>query len=765
MSLDDHEYLVDHHEEIDAYFDELTDACNWGNFPAKWRKSPGVFAYLLWQKRPKTVRNVIQAGRQLLETHLEDEVAFESLLYNIAGELKGYEKDDAAIALAFSLLIEYLRKQSRGSPRHLLAVIELGTTSVIEYMYRFKQTSLFEFALELFREATALANTPSWMSDFRKVLFLGRILLYRFKEFSEDDLALTITIQHVISILDLLPVCRPFRASVTEMVVTTGLIFMSRHLPTARWHDSLKLLALVLQNRLQGSVWDRKPDVVKKPDVASRDLLEGGLLVCSSPLASEAMCLVHIADFIRSTTFDCSRRPGSLLISLQMYRRNLSHPSSHYAASQTGEEIALLSAWSEEQRRFQGSVLSIAQCLASGLQPASEQSSIMIFQYQPTKPVKRLSSFSHVCMLHYYVTWLSELDSMSDTDSISFSEDSDSTSSSASMLPWPEYFLFKPDNHTAVSHLPSTIMRGVERVLQNEEHEYFTLPLEKRTIRAYIRSLDSQVRITESEVSYLSTRLVHRISEPVYWDPRHVGLNSRIESLKTNTPYISRIGPLQTLLSNGPERCLELVETSRSLFWSRLLRLRVSFSGLPDPIGHELQVVAQGLEKCKSQSARTATKQELKEQYLLESEFDHMIAKVRSIKGFENFLKPKTYDKLLTAASEGPVIVLVGVDSLYAAVILQRSGLSSVLLPDLKESVLDKLIVGLNRVAGAVRRAISQGSDYNPETEDESERALKKKSSNSPPPSYEGLLNEMWKLIVKPIFAALGFFSVRALLF
>ena len=266
------------------------------------------------------------------------------------------------------------------------------------------------------------------------------------------------------------------------------------------------------------------------------------------------------------------------------------------------------------------------------------------------------------------------------------------------------------------------------------------------------------MRELESDLSTLSTKLIQQHSDDIYWDARDVQLNKRINKLKTNTPHIASLGPLQALVSRGPERCLELVEASRSLFWSRLLRLRVSFHGLPDPIARELEGVAQRLDKCKAQSTVLVSKEETQEQFDLEWKFNRLLLDVRRIPGFENFLKPKAYDELLAAASEGPVIVLVGTDPTYAAVTLQTSGVDAVFLPGLRSRILDQLIVGLNRATGGARLATQHGVEFANGIEDETERAIKTKTAE--PQTYGALLKEIWNLIVKPIFDSLGFTSV-----
>jgi len=417
----------------------------------------------------------------MLEVGLEQEPAFEHLLYAISGELKKFEKDSKAVGMASRLGLEFLRIQSRGSPRHLLGVVDLGSRVVVEYFnHSTTPVASFEFALELFREAMELSKIQSWLLECRKVVILGRILHYRFKEVSEEDPSLDFTIQQFADIWKLLPVGRPFRASSTEVVVTMALLSMSRHLPTARWKDSLKLLTWVLEQYIYGFT-DTLPDV-ENISVASQDLIDGGLNVIPFTPISEAMCLMHIADIVRLTVSDCHNRPGILAVSLDMYCRNLRHPSHHYTPSRTEEDLSWSLACSKERNGLVQAILSAVQWSLSGIRPIFEPPSIMIFQYQATRPTKGVASFSHSCFLHYYITWVSQLSMANDSDTSSEESSSPSDVVDSSQPPsWPTNLSSTPGGDQAiakVTHLRSTLMPGIENVLQNEGHDFFSLPLQ-----------------------------------------------------------------------------------------------------------------------------------------------------------------------------------------------------------------------------------------------------------------------------------------------
>ena len=126
---------------------------------------------------------------------------------------------------------------------------------------------------------------------------------------------------------------------------------------------------------------------------------------------------------------------------------------------------------------------------------------------------------------------------------------------------------------------------------------------------------------------------------------------------------------------------------------------------------------------------------------------------VRDIPGFKDFLRPKTYDILMKVASEGPVVVLIGNSSTYAAVLIRQSGIDAIYLSTLTENVLENLLIRLQQ-ANRASRSILQEEDYE-------ERGGKPKCSARSLPPYAKMLGGLWQHIAKPILNRLGATSVR----
>ena len=758
ISQDELEYFIDHPEDLDSLFSrpqlgfsQFTTA-----LVARWKQSPGVVAILMMQRRHCGQKDIHRAGALMLMLRLDQEPAYEYWLSRIANKLRTYEKDITDLDNAGQLLKEFLRVQTRGSPRHFFAIMELAFTFMLESLHKEGRLTLVVASLELFREGFGLRGSRSWMFEARQVVVLGRILHNRHAMyFGESDEALEETSRLVIDIWDLLPSGRPFHVSVIETIIITSLLCLSKEIETSEWHEVLRLLEMGLNLYL----YDEMPggDDLESDSLitASHILLDTVLSLANFSLTSEAMCLIHISDIMRSTVFDATRHPGCLALSVDMYKRNLRAQIDRKDEVQ-GRTRVLSEYWKNEQEGLYQAILICTEKPAN-YSSTFKRSPLSIFGYRACTAYIS-APLTHTCLLQYYPTWISQFPEPSSPSPSTPSSPVRGLSGSY-MDTWPDDFM-SPNllsRQDASRKLPSTIIPGFEKIVVDEGHELFKMPLEQRTIRALIRDVESQVRFLERLSSQNSEALVSQSSSEVYWDPRDIQLSTRMQSLKSRTPYLARIGPLQALLSRGPEKCLEMVEDSRALFWTRLLRLRTPFTGLPKDLVDKLEVVAQDLDNCKSQSVTVVSKEELQKQFNLEAMFSSLLNKARMVPGFENLLMPKTYDMLMKASGKGPIVVLLGNDSTYAALVVRVTGVDPVFLPALTDVSLEKMIIGLNRAAKNSRSIIQSGGE--PEEPNECEDRYGGMRTTQVP-VYEHLLSGLWKVIVKPIFEHMGYLSV-----
>ena len=763
LSPDDLKYFSDHPSELDRLFKRSRHLENipYAEPIAVWKKSPGIIAYLLTQTG-HSLADMKRAAQRMLEVDLECEPGYTQLLHRLVGNLRDYETDNEAVGISSTLIKQFLGPQKRGTSMHFTGTVELATNYLIEFLSRPKRTALLALSVELFREAVESRGNEPWFVEARKVVILGRILHNRLKYFADSEELLTQTIDHFITLWDTLPIGRPFCVSALEMIAGTALLYLSRNVEFEEWIDALKLLQAGLDLYINGldDMESESLDTVKNITSTLELVLDGGINVGSSGLASKTLCLFHVSDMWRSVALDICRNPGYLRLSAEMYRRSL--------LLQIGDTFPNEDNLRTCRHKDKEGLIQALTCLT---QPNFAGTSTLtrfgevpmsIFRYQATRPTKKNEprSSSHNCVLRYHPTKVSYLPQVLKESAPSSPTSEYSSTPDMPQIPaWPNDLMAPPQSSQSSSKTHSVthsaIFPGIEQVIYNEGDEIFKMPLEPRTIKAMMRSIEEDVYTYESDFSYLSERVVHQSSEVVYMDPREVQLGTRIAKMKLgSSPYFARIAPLQALLSRGPERCLELIESARTLFWTRLLRLQATFDGLPEDLARELEDTAHELDSCKSQSVASVSKEDMKWQFELEARFARLLSEARKIPGFENLLRPKGYEDLLQASVGGPVIVLMGTNSTYAALVITTKGVNSVFLPDLTSFALEKMTRGLNLANTSARRSIQEQVD---DCEPEEGRGGRPKCMSVP--SYESFLRGLWNLVVKPIFEFMGLLS------
>ncbi|PPQ95851.1 hypothetical protein CVT26_015981 [Gymnopilus dilepis] len=712
-------------------------------------------------------RNHKQAGHMLHTVSLDKEPGHTHFLYQLAASIRETETDEESLDLAAMLLKEFLRVQERGTPLHFLGMVELASTLTLEFLHRGGRLASFAVALELFREATTTRFSEPWSFVAKKTLIIGRVLHNRYRFFEESAERLEEAINILDVLWDIMPLGRPFRVSVVELIAISALLYLSHDLDTTTWLKALKHLTLAVDLHVNGFLEeDIGLDNEDKADIADIVLHDGIDPSGYFYLSTQAMCIVHTADLLRATAYDACCKPGYLRLATDVYKRSLKwrHEGEEIYEAQSS---AVAAAWTNEKESLRRAVLSLGRDDPAGftlLGPTAQ--SLPVFWY---RAVHRTSSdapksFSHSCHLLYHPTWVTYLPKQQNEGAPS---PLPTISSDTYVPPWPSDFMSLPSFNVESESLdrnqhplPSTILPGIEKVIEDENSELFRMPLEPRTIRTFMRSLDDEVRGLEKSTSYMSESVIRWSNEPVYWDPKEVHLSTRMAQLKSRGPYFARLAQLQALLSRGPERCLELVESSRTLFWNRLLRLQTSFTGLPEDLASSLEKTASELDRCKSQFTASATEEETKRQWELEGIFNSLLGRARQVPGFEKLLMPKGYEELLQASAGGPVVVLLGNDSTYAALVVRPTGVDAVWLTDLTEAAMEKFIVSLNRASKDARSVMTENRK---EGEDGHEERKMGPMKSALMPSYEAYLSGLWKFIAKPVLEILGLLKSKAI--
>lgn len=138
------------------------------------------------------------------------------------------------------------------------------------------------------------------------------------------------------------------------------------------------------------------------------------------------------------------------------------------------------------------------------------------------------------------------------------------------------------------------------------------------------------------------------------------------------------------------ERALEWLEQARSIVWNQTLQLQTPFDelSLVNPtLGARLQQIATELHNAgaASQSSDELSPELASQKHRrLATQYDELINEVRSIDGFNDFMRPKKASQLSRAARDGPVVVVNVHKSRCDALILlsHQDGIGHVPLPD-----------------------------------------------------------------------------------
>ncbi|KAG2041183.1 CHAT domain-containing protein [Suillus americanus] len=127
-------------------------------------------------------------------------------------------------------------------------------------------------------------------------------------------------------------------------------------------------------------------------------------------------------------------------------------------------------------------------------------------------------------------------------------------------------------------------------------------------------------------------------------------------------------------------RAVELVEQGRGQQWSLASRLRTPLEDLELaslPLAHKLSELSKCLSDAQGSIVSTdrAAADRVAIQYRrLQKQWGAVIAEIRDLKGFSQFLLPPSYEDLRAAARHGPVIILIASEYLCSAIVVPTSG-------------------------------------------------------------------------------------------
>ncbi|KAG2009742.1 hypothetical protein CC2G_012638 [Coprinopsis cinerea AmutBmut pab1-1] len=216
---------------------------------------------------------------------------------------------------------------------------------------------------------------------------------------------------------------------------------------------------------------------------------------------------------------------------------------------------------------------------------------------------------------------------------------------------------------------------------------------------------------------------------------------------------------------NELDTALVFLSTARSVFWSQALQFRGSLDRLyalhPDlaseflSVTRQLQIATE--QQPRPESTPSGSTPPLRP-YLLSQQRDEIIAKIRAMEGFRDFMLPPSPDVLKAAARKGPIVFLNASEYGCHALILKEDGTLHPLelLADTK--LLEGWVATVRRVPG--RSVRSDGEDYFEDCSEELDRACRPVRTirgRTTDDEFRGVLGELWANVGQPVISALGF--------
>ncbi|EAU81916.2 hypothetical protein CC1G_06127 [Coprinopsis cinerea okayama7 len=206
------------------------------------------------------------------------------------------------------------------------------------------------------------------------------------------------------------------------------------------------------------------------------------------------------------------------------------------------------------------------------------------------------------------------------------------------------------------------------------------------------------------------------------------------------------------------------LSTARSVFWSQALQFRGSLDrldALHPELAAELRSVTRQLEIATHESEHPLSHSTLDKglstrPYLLAQKREAVIARIREINGFHDFLLPPSFDTLKTAATDNPIVFLNA--SKYGCHILILT--QDILHCHPLATDLEQITVFTNavrRLSGgqAVGQQLQRKIDNYCESRN-TRLKLRRKSGRSADDDFKQLLEILWVVVAEPVIRILG---------
>jgi hypothetical protein len=323
----------------------------------------------------------------------------------------------------------------------------------------------------------------------------------------------------------------------------------------------------------------------------------------------------------------------------------------------------------------------------------------------------------------------------------------------------PVHTMWRDLHHLALTHLQRTtvcydVSKATLYLSQSLEHD----PDEPLAFVVSLSSFLDDLWTSNTDGNYVQLapiyqRLVNLM--PLILHPA-LGLQPQLQTLKSCT----RLGSdafVNAVLGDMWSIGLETLELAQGVVWSQSLHRRdPQLEDVPEPLAsnlqHYLRAIAEGsANEFHSEDPIITARTPHDTLHINSSQAYTLLRKIRALPGLDRFMLGETGDTLRTAASDHPVVVLVGARGHYYALILAESlGKGHVIL---SLDLIEKDLESLSFTPGSARAHRSAATpDGTPERGD---RAGLKKTEGVSSKPLDVQLRTLWHKVVKPVLAHL----------
>ena len=204
------------------------------------------------------------------------------------------------------------------------------------------------------------------------------------------------------------------------------------------------------------------------------------------------------------------------------------------------------------------------------------------------------------------------------------------------------------------------------------------------------------------------------------------------------------VASLYLACDQDPSSALELLELGRGVLAALQLGVRFELSALK----LSQPELAEQFERLRDQLDRPMESLELmqhpkgveinrRDRQQLSEEFDSLVAKIRGLDGFERFLRGPSKTETMNLAADGPIVVINVSEIRSDAILVDKSGIRSIILPLLRHRELTKYADLFNSAVQSVNSVRQANGKVN----------------------LRGVLEWLWDVVARPVLNELGYTS------